>query len=392
MATKRAAQPTSSTLSIQQARKVIKAALSSRQPLLVVGPPGIGKTTIVTEEARQVGLPVHVLIGALLDPVDVGGIPIVDRARRQVVRLPLGPVREVSTRPGVLFIDELNLASLGVQAAMLRGVLERIFGDVPLHKDSRVLLAANPPSQAAGSSEISGPLLNRLAAFNLRPTLAEVRSYFAGLGAPGTRLRNLADGLCLALGRAPALLQLDPPGGLAPAAWGSPRAWERGLRLIERLPGVSDTSGETSADGRRGVGGEDGEGLEEVGGDREVIRQALAGCVGEVPADMFLAQLRLGTTLPSVDMVLRHPDSVAMPIGSDQGAAALSILGEVAKADPEAGWIYAARLPDELRAAAFNIVRHRRLRRGGRGSRPALARKARAELAAHMGMEMAGVA
>jgi hypothetical protein len=345
---------------------VIRAAVRSRQALKIVGPPGIGKTSVVCNEASRLELPAHVVSCALLDPVDAGGIPVVDRKNGRVLRYPLGPIREVCERPGILFLDEINLASPAVQASVMRGVLERQFGDSTLHRDSTVLLAANPPGQAAGSFELSAPLINRLTVVQMLPNTEEVQAYFRSLGDESSQLRKLGEDLAGMLDHFPELLQLEPPDGAA-RPWGSPRAWERALRMLEGL--VEEGEGEASG----------------------IAIAVLGGCVGLDAADVFTSQRRSRSKTPSMGDIRNDPDRAPMPAGIDGNTAVLAVLARIAKVDPNSAWIYASRLPGEAQAAALHVLLPFK---PGRPSRQNLGRavKARNRMIGSLGAAIAGSA
>ncbi len=61
----------------------------------------------------------------------------------------------------MLFLDEVSTAPPVVQAALLRVVLERTVGDLPLPDVVTVIVAANPPELAADGWDLAAPLANR---------------------------------------------------------------------------------------------------------------------------------------------------------------------------------------------------------------------------------------
>ena len=124
-------------------------------PLMLAGDPGTGKTSMVTAEARALGMQVKVNIASISDPTDYGGIPVApaDGSRFAHMLLPQW-AREVFgwQGAGVLVFDEFTTVSPAVQAALLRVVLERYVGDAQLPDRVRVVGAMNPPEQAAGGA------------------------------------------------------------------------------------------------------------------------------------------------------------------------------------------------------------------------------------------------
>jgi hypothetical protein len=366
--TESSALPSPTEVSVEELRAVVACAAASNTPVYILGAPGVGKTSIVTEELERCGLPVRVLIASQCDPTDLGGLPALDRERERVVRYPLGVVREACEGRVGLFLDEISLAPPAVQAALMRGVLEGIWGDARVHPESRVILAGNPPHQALGASELSLPLINRLTIVTLKPERREVQTWFRQLGAADSIVHGLALEFADVLDSAPNLLQLEPPADAAAdqRPWGSPRAWERGLRMAA----AALESGQDP--------------------DSRVVRAVLSGCVGDETAASFLSLRRLLRRLPTLEELLTTPERAPLPAGADVGVAVLGILRQAMKRDAAAGWVYAARLDSELGAAAYQIVLRHPLDRARGSPHYARALVARMTLAAVMGAIVAG--
>ena len=170
------------------------------------------------------------------------------------------------------------------------------------------------------------------------------------------------------LDSAPNLLQLEPPADAAAGQrpWGSPRAWERGLRMMAAALEAGQDP------------------------DSRVVRAVLSGCVGDETAASFLSLRRLLRRLPTMEELLTTPERAPLPVGADVGVAVLGILRQAVKRDAAAGWVYAARLDSELGAAAYQIVLRHPLDRARGSPHYARALAARMTLAAVMGAIVAG--
>lgn len=133
-------------------------------PVLLWGEPGIGKTAAITQLAADLDLPLTTVIASVHEPSDFAGLPVVgdDPA---VQGVPMAPpewaVALAGAGRGLLFLDELSTAPPAVQAALLRVVLERRVGALPLPPGIRIVAAADPRASAAGGWELSAPLANR---------------------------------------------------------------------------------------------------------------------------------------------------------------------------------------------------------------------------------------
>lgn len=133
-------------------------------PLLLWGPPGIGKSGRVRQAGKAAFLDVKSIYPATRAPEDFSGVPVVGPDGKLRVECILGAVRELNELGrGVLFIDEISCAVPAVQASLLSVVLDRTVGDTNIEPQVRILAAANPPNEAAGGWELEPPMANRFA-------------------------------------------------------------------------------------------------------------------------------------------------------------------------------------------------------------------------------------
>lgn len=135
-------------------------------PLLIVGPPGCGKTSIITQVAASYGLHCETLLLSVREPTDVAGMPTLQDSGQVKLATPEWCQNLIKARNGILFLDEMTCAAPSVQAAALRIVCERVVGDTPLPKGIRIVAAANPVEQVAGGWSISPPMANRFLHYN----------------------------------------------------------------------------------------------------------------------------------------------------------------------------------------------------------------------------------
>lgn len=136
------------------------------RPVFIWGPPGIGKSAIVQQFARQVDLPCVSLLGSQLAPEDLIGVPqIVDGKSRFCP--PTLIARDASY---CLFLDELNACSHEVQKAFYSLIHERRLGEYELPRGSIVLGAGNRAQDAAIVRPMSSALINRMIHVQLEPS------------------------------------------------------------------------------------------------------------------------------------------------------------------------------------------------------------------------------
>lgn len=317
------------TVNFSQGMAAAQIAVEARQPVLLIGDPGVGKTALARALAEVVKRPLVTLLGSTIDPTDVGGIPAV--IEKTVRRLPLEAIRACCDGPAILFLDELSCAPLPVQAALLRLFLERVAGDNVLHPDTYVIAAANPPEQAPGGFEISAPLMGRVAALWLRPTEDEVLNYFLDMGEEGSPLRQEAQDFALTAKFSGDLLQIDIPNGCASGQrpWAAPRAWERAVRIRAAAGKLLDNP---------------------------ATHALVAGSVGADAATAYRALLDLRKKVPSVEDIANAPEKSAVPDDLQLQLAALGLIPRVANINTWSAWIYASRLRPEYAAACARTL------------------------------------
>jgi len=360
-------------LSLTETIELIIASLEADTPIHLIGSPGIGKTAILSVIAKMLGVPLYTLILSQCQPEDMGGIPSREEGkdaqgvvRRWIERYPIGPIAKACQVPGILFLDEYSQANAPLQGASLRLINERDAGDSRLHPSTRIVLASNPTDEAASGSDITPPALNRMTHIYVRPTLPEVQSYLDTLGADGSQLQALSRDLSATLHMAPELLQMEPPKGCAAQMlpWGSPRAWERALRLCAALLGKgSDTS--------------------------PLFAEALIGNLGANCAHAFLAIRKVREHLPSIAEILKDPEGAKTPHDSATSCASLGILDQVSRQDPCAAWIYAERLPkSEFQQAAGRVLLSRSMMAMKKSPLYSKAERARARILGAVGSNM----
>lgn len=134
------------------------------RPVHIWGQPGIGKTQLVEEFGRAVGMPVVSLLGSQLAPEDLIGVPMVQDGKSRF----FPPALIARDEPYILFLDELNGASVEVARAMYSVILEKRIGDYRMPEGSVVIAAGNRAQDNAIVRPLPSALINRMTHVHLR--------------------------------------------------------------------------------------------------------------------------------------------------------------------------------------------------------------------------------
>ena len=161
------------TITSVQARKAILKAFKTKRPIFLWGPPGIGKSEVVTEIAEELGGAIVDLRMAQMEPTDIRGIPYFNRDNGKMDWAPPVdlPDEEFASKYPivVLFLDEMNSAPPAVQAAGYQLILNRRVGKYFLPDNVVIVAAGNRDSDKGVTYRMPMPLANRFIHLEMRP-------------------------------------------------------------------------------------------------------------------------------------------------------------------------------------------------------------------------------
>jgi hypothetical protein len=160
-------------VSIDRAAILVRQLIEQKDSVHLWGKPGIGKSEVVHQIGASLGWKVIEFRANLREPVDCRGIPVADiktGVTRWLVPDEL-PRADRDGEFGILFLDELNTASIQMQAALFQLVLERKLGDYTLPPGWVIIAAGNAVSDRAAAQRMPTALRNRFAHIFIVPSV-----------------------------------------------------------------------------------------------------------------------------------------------------------------------------------------------------------------------------
>jgi hypothetical protein len=139
--------------------------VEQKVPTFLWGAPGIGKSSIVKQIAKDTGVGFIDLRLALMDPTDLKGIPFYDKESHTALWAP--PAFLPKTGEGILFLDELNSAPPSVQASAYQLILDRQVGEYKLPDGWAIVAAGNREGDRGVTYRMPAPLANRFVHFEM---------------------------------------------------------------------------------------------------------------------------------------------------------------------------------------------------------------------------------
>lgn len=153
------------TVTSAQARKSLLTAFKAKRPLMLWGPPGIGKSELVEGITRDLGGIMYDCRLGQMEPTDIRGIPFYNKENGKMDWAPPVDLPDAETAAQypivVLFLDEMNSAPASVQAAAYQLILNRRIGKYVLPDNVVMVAAGNRESDKGVTFRMPTPLANR---------------------------------------------------------------------------------------------------------------------------------------------------------------------------------------------------------------------------------------
>ena len=156
--------------------------LKRQRPLLLIGPPGIGKTAVVEQIARECGIGLVAYTMTHHTRQSAIGLPVLEQREfngesctvtaytmSEIIASVYGQMEKSGCREGILFLDEINCVSETLMPAMLQFLQYKTFGSHRLPEGWVIAAAGNPPAYNRSVREFDAVTLDRVRCLHIKP-------------------------------------------------------------------------------------------------------------------------------------------------------------------------------------------------------------------------------
>ena len=175
-----------------------------QRPILLMGPPGIGKTQIMEQAARACGVALvsytithHTRQSAVGLPFirqkHYGGrdVSVTEYTMSEIIASIYEKMEATGLEEGILFIDEINCVSETLAPTMLQFLQCKTFGNQAVPAGWVIVAAGNPPEYNKSVREFDIVTLDRVRRMDIEPDLPAWREYARAVGIHGAILSYL---------------------------------------------------------------------------------------------------------------------------------------------------------------------------------------------------------
>ncbi len=169
--------------------------IESQRPVLLMGPPGIGKTAIMTQIAQEMGVGLvsysmthHTRQSALglpyivEDEFEGESYRVTHYTMSEIIAAVHEQIRQTGRHEGILFLDEVNCVSETLAPAMLQFLQFKTFGQHSIPKGWVIVCAGNPPEYNNSVREFDIVTWDRLKRVDVEPSYDAWRDYAMQIG------------------------------------------------------------------------------------------------------------------------------------------------------------------------------------------------------------------
>ena len=162
----------------------------AQRPLLLMGPPGIGKTAIAHQAAQECGIGIvaytmthHTRQSAIGLPSIQTGVfdgkeyKLTEYTMSEIIASVYQSMERTGLKSGILFLDEINCVSETLAPAMLQFLQCKTFGCHQLPEGWIVVAAGNPPEYNKSVRDFDIVTLDRVRRMDIEPDLPVWKDY-----------------------------------------------------------------------------------------------------------------------------------------------------------------------------------------------------------------------
>ncbi len=268
-------------------------------PVMLWGPPGVGKSQIVIQVGSGLGIPVIDVRLSQMEPSDLRGIPFKQNDKVEWAVPAMLPDADSHGPVGILFLDEINAAAPSVSAAAYQLILDRRLGNYQVPPGWAIFAAGNRQGDRGVTYAMPAPLANRFSHYEVDLNLDD---WVAWAFANGIDERIIG----FLRFRPELLFDYDPAHN--PVAFPSPRSWEFAHRALQKFNDYPD-----------------------------LVAGSLQACVGQAAAIECHAFIRSLDQMPDLDRIVAGEELAAPDEIDLQYAVASALVGRAVRAQGEAG-------------------------------------------------------
>jgi AAA domain (dynein-related subfamily) len=281
-----------------QAAIAIEHCVTNRIPLMLWGPPGVGKTDVVNQVGAKLKRDVQIECPAQLDAVDTRGLAERINGSTIFTRPEMLP----STGSGILFLDDMNTGAPLVINALLQLVRGRRLGKHPLGDGWDIIAACNRITDKAHVQRLSSAMNSRFVHVNFDPDHLGLVKHAAAMDWSPAVI---------------AYLQMRPE-LIHAYTWAESEERKHGIKPDVDMSGAFECSRSWESMSK----------LDKSGCPDEIFEEMAAGTVGKRSSIEFCAFRRIYPRMPNPAQVLMNPDRAPIP---DQVDVSFALTGALAK-------------------------------------------------------------
>lgn len=161
-----------------------------QRPMLLIGPPGIGKTQIMEQIAAECGIGLVAYTITHHTRQSAVGLPFIreeeydgrtysvtEYTMSEIIASVYRTMRETGRKEGILFIDEINCVSETLAPTMLQFLQCKTFGNQAVPEGWIIVAAGNPPEYNRSVRDFDMVTLDRVRCMNIEADLSVWKEY-----------------------------------------------------------------------------------------------------------------------------------------------------------------------------------------------------------------------